>query len=124
MSGVTAALCVWLVADVKPQCAQSLGPSVESIWSPVGMSTLPLKFAAFTRNVTNALRRSEPLAPRIESVDSPWATLAGTVIVTVDVPDPPTIVDGANTAVAPAGRPSTLSATPPTNPPVAVAETL
>ena len=64
-----------------------------------------------------------PLVPVMVSVEVPPATVAGTVTVNVEVPDPVTDV-GLNAAVALVGNPLTVKAVAPVRPAVAVTVTV
>ena len=64
-----------------------------------------------------------PLVPVMVRVDVPPATVAGTVTVSVEVPEPVTEV-GLNAAVAFVGNPVTVKAVAPVRPAVAVTVTV
>jgi hypothetical protein len=77
----------------------------------------------WTVSVTVMLWTLLPLVPVMVSVEVPPATVAGTVTVNVEVPDPVTDV-GLNAAVALVGNPLTVKAVAPVRPAVAVTVTV
>jgi hypothetical protein len=69
-----------------------------------------------TLNVTGAVCTTVLLVPLIVSVESAAGVAPEVVIVRVDVPVLPTMVEGLKLAVAPAGRPVTVKTTSPVSP--------
>ena len=81
-----------------------------------GAALIVKSVGAVTTRLVEPVCVSAPEVPVIVSVEVPTAVEAAVVMVSVEVPDPPTIVAGLNVPVAPFGNPASDNAVFPVKP--------